>query len=79
MIQINLSILNSFKSIDANTYVSICLYANDVLILCSNIGTIDKTKETLAFNFDMKDMGEANMILRIKIIKTYDVLMLSQE
>lgn len=67
------------KSIDANTYVSICLYANDVLILCSNIGTIDKTKETLAFNFDMKDMGEANMILRIKIIKTYDVLMLSQE
>lgn len=50
-----------------------------MLILNSNIGTNDKTKEMLAFNFDMKDMGEANMILRIKIIKTYDVLMLSQE
>ena len=67
------------KSIDTNTFVIICLYVDDMFIISSNIGTIDEIKEMLASNFDMKDMGEANMILRIKIIKTYDVLMLSQE
>lgn len=33
----------------------------------------------LASNFDMKDLGEANVILGIKITKTSDGLILSQE
>ena len=68
-----------FKSIDPTTYVIICLYADDMLILSPNLGTINKTKWMLTSNFDMKDMGEANVILGIKITKTSDGLRLSQE
>ena len=33
----------------------------------------------LAFNFDLKNIGEPDVILRIKITKTSNGLMLSQE
>ncbi|KAH9781527.1 hypothetical protein KPL71_008509 [Citrus sinensis] len=68
-----------FKSIDATTYVIICLYVDDMLILSPNLGTINETKWMLASNFDMKDMGEADVILGIKITKTSDSFRLSQE
>ena len=59
-----------FKSIDATTYVIICLYIDDMLILSLNLGTINETKRMLASNFDMKDIGEADVIVNIKITKT---------
>lgn len=68
-----------FKSIGDTSYVIICLYVNDVLILSPNLGVINETKMMFAFNFDMKDMGEANVILGIKITKTSDGFKLSQE
>lgn len=67
------------KSINTNTFVIMCLYVDDMLILSSTIGIIDGTKEMSASNFDMKDMEMANVILVIEIIKSYDGLMLSQE
>ena len=57
-----------FKSIDPTTYMIICLYADDMLILSPNFGTINETKWMLDSNFDMKDMGAANVILCIKIL-----------
>lgn len=45
----------------------IYLYVDDMLILSFNIGTINETKMMLAFNFDLKDMGEAYVVLDIKI------------
>ena len=68
-----------FKSIDATTYVIICLYIDDMLILSLNLGTINETKMMLASNFDMKDIREANVILGIKITKINDGFKLSQE
>ena len=68
-----------FKSIDATTYMIICLYFDNMLILSPNLGTINETKWMLASNFDMKDMGEADVILSIKITKTSDGFRLSQE
>ena len=50
-----------------------------MLIFSANMYVIIKTKRFLASNFDMKDMGEANVILRIKIIKINDGLKLSQQ
>lgn len=67
------------KFIDTNTFVIICLYVDDKLTPSSNTRTIDQTKMMLNFNFNMKDMGEANVTVGIKITKTSDGLILSQE
>lgn len=51
-------------------FVIICLYVDDMLIIGSNIGMIKSTKKILTNNFDMEDMGVADVILGIKISRT---------
>jgi len=58
--------------------IIVCLYVDDMLILETDIGVIKSTKRMLSNNFDMKDIGVADIILRIKIIRTPDVITLSQ-
>ena len=48
----------------------ICLYVDDMLIFESNLHVINDVKSILSENFDMKDLGEANVILGIKITIT---------
>nr|GEV58927.1 retrotransposon protein, putative, Ty1-copia subclass [Tanacetum cinerariifolium] len=59
-------------------YVILCLYVGDMLIVGSNDKMIKSTKHMLKLQFDMKDMGLADVILRIKIIRTQNGLVLSQ-
>ncbi|GJZ34017.1 retrotransposon protein, putative, ty1-copia subclass [Tanacetum coccineum] len=59
-------------------YVILCLYVDDMLIIGSNNKMIKSTKDMLKSNFDMKDMGLADVILVIKIIRTHNGLLLSQ-
>ena len=59
-------------------FVIICLYVDDILIMCSNNEVIKTTKEMFNNKFEMKDLGVADVILVIKISKTSDGLMLSQ-
>ncbi|GJZ77818.1 retrovirus-related pol polyprotein from transposon TNT 1-94 [Tanacetum coccineum] len=59
-------------------YVILCLYVDDMLIVGSNDKMIGYTKDMLKSKFDMKDMGLADVILRIKIIRTQNGLVLSQ-
>ncbi|GJX31903.1 zinc finger, CCHC-type containing protein [Tanacetum coccineum] len=59
-------------------YVILCLYVDDMLIISSNDKMIKSTKDMLKSKFDMKDMGLADVILRIKIIRTHKGLVLSQ-
>ena len=59
-------------------YVILCLYVDDILIIGSNDRMIKSTKNMLNARFDMKDMGLADLILGIKIIKRPDGLVLSQ-
>ncbi|GJY55146.1 zinc finger, CCHC-type containing protein [Tanacetum coccineum] len=47
--------------------VILCLYVDDMLIFGSNQNQVDKTKKFLSSKFSMKDIGEANVILGIKI------------
>ncbi|GJT22920.1 zinc finger, CCHC-type containing protein [Tanacetum coccineum] len=47
--------------------VIICLYVDDMLIFGTNQDQVNKTKEFLSSNFDMKDLGEAEVILGIII------------
>ena len=49
--------------------VIVCLYVDDMLILGTNIDVINETKQFLSSKFDMKDLGEANLILGIKLTK----------
>nr|GEW42524.1 zinc finger, CCHC-type [Tanacetum cinerariifolium] len=47
--------------------VIICLYVDDMLIFGTNQNQVDKIKKFLSSKFSMKDMGEADVILGIKI------------
>jgi len=53
----------------------ICLYVDDMLIFGTDLEEIEKTK---CSKFSMKDMGEADVILSIKIIRNNDGMRLSQ-
>ncbi|PKI59003.1 hypothetical protein CRG98_020571 [Punica granatum] len=61
-----------------NGYIILCLYVDDILIVGSDDSMIKSTKNMLNSRFNMKDMGPADMILGIKIMKTSDGLILSQ-
>nr|GEZ12911.1 zinc finger, CCHC-type [Tanacetum cinerariifolium] len=47
--------------------VIICLYVDDMLIFKTDQNQVDKTKKFLSSRFSMKDIGEADVILGIKI------------
>nr|GEU85877.1 hypothetical protein [Tanacetum cinerariifolium] len=47
--------------------VIICLYVDDMLIFGTDQDQVNKTKEFLSSKFDMKDLGEAEVILGIRI------------
>ena len=52
-----------------NGYVIVCLYVDDMLTI---------TKKMLFSKFNMKDLGVADVILGIKISRTFSGLILSQ-
>ncbi|XP_074337414.1 uncharacterized protein LOC141674602 [Apium graveolens] len=58
--------------------VIICLYVDDMLIFGTDQNQVDKTKKFLSSNFDMKDLGEAEVILGIKIKRTKNSISISQ-
>ncbi|CAL9024410.1 unnamed protein product [Prunus brigantina] len=52
-----------------NVCIVICLYVDDLLIFGSNIHAMNSVKSLLCAYFDMKDLGDANVILGIKITR----------
>ncbi|CAM8965119.1 unnamed protein product [Rhodiola kirilowii] len=58
--------------------VIICLYLDDMLIFGTNLECINQTKDFLSSKFSMKDMGEAEVILGIRIEKVEGGLALTQ-
>jgi hypothetical protein len=49
--------------------VILCLYVDDILIFGTNLNIIKKTKDFLSRCFEMKDLGVADVILNIKLLK----------
>src|SRR6266498_6160272 len=49
--------------------VILCLYVDDILIFGTNIYVINEVKSFLSKSFDIKDLGEVDVILNIKLIK----------
>nr|KAJ0186750.1 hypothetical protein LSAT_V11C900460560 [Lactuca sativa] len=58
--------------------VMICLYVDDMLIFGTDLEEVDKTNKFLSSSFDMKDMGEAEVILGIRIRKGNNGISISQ-
>ncbi|RVW42781.1 Retrovirus-related Pol polyprotein from transposon TNT 1-94 [Vitis vinifera] len=61
------------------THVVIYLYVDDMLIFGTSLEIVCETKKFLGSKFDMKDLGEAEVILGIKKTRTPNGLKLSQE
>jgi hypothetical protein len=49
--------------------VILCMYVDDILILGTSLDLIKETKDFLSNNFEMKDLGEADVILNIKLLR----------
>jgi hypothetical protein len=47
----------------------IVLYVDDILIFGTSLDVINEIKTFLGQSFNMKDLGEADVILNIKLIK----------
>ncbi|GKC98799.1 zinc finger, CCHC-type containing protein [Tanacetum coccineum] len=58
--------------------VIICLYVDDMLIFGTDQVQVDLTKEFLSSRFSMKDMGEADVILGIRIKHESNRIAISQ-
>jgi hypothetical protein len=58
--------------------VMLCLYIDDILIFGTNKKVILEVKSFLSKCFDMKNLGEANVILNIKLNKNKSGITLSQ-
>jgi hypothetical protein len=54
------------------------LYCAYMLIFSTNIDVINEVKSFLSKSFDMKDLGEADVILNIKLIKAHHGGLLSR-
>ena len=52
--------------------VILCLYVDDILIFGSNLKVIEEVNEFLSKNFEMKDLGETDVILNIKLLREGD-------
>ena len=58
--------------------VILCLYVDDILIFGTDMDVINDVKSFLSQNFDMKDLGEADVILNIKLQMNENGITLSQ-
>jgi hypothetical protein len=58
--------------------IILCLYVDNILIFRTNIDIIKTVKSFLSKSFDMKDLGEADVILNIKLIKKDSWITFSQ-
>jgi hypothetical protein len=58
--------------------VILCLYVDDILIFGTSLDVINEVKNFLYQSFNMKHLGEANVILNIKLIKGENEITLLQ-
>ena len=49
--------------------VILCLYVDDIVIFGTNLNVIKEVKDMLSNNFEMKDLGEADVILNVKPLR----------
>jgi hypothetical protein len=63
---------------DGGQRVILCLYVDDILIFGTSLDVINEVKSFLCQSFDMKYLGEADVIFSIKLIKGENEITLMQ-
>nr|GEY60364.1 copia LTR rider [Tanacetum cinerariifolium] len=58
-----------YRSYAPGEYIYLLLYVDDMLIACKSKAEIGSTKSLLKREFDIKDLGEANKILGMEIVR----------
>ena len=58
------------------SFLILSFYVDDILLSGNDIELIIATKRWLSSNFEIKDMGEANYVLGVKIIKDRSKILL---
>ena len=53
------------------SFIILSLYVNDILLAGNDTKMIITTKAWLSSNFEMKDMGEADYIIGVKILRDH--------
>ena len=56
-----------YQKISGSKFIFLVLYIDDILLAANDLGIMHETKEFLAKNFEMKDMGEASYVNGIEI------------
>ena len=67
----------AYKRIQGTKVVFLVLYIDDILLIGKDIEVLSSVKGWLQKQFDMKDLGEANYILGIKLLRDRKNKMLS--
>ncbi|XP_066164242.1 cytochrome P450 714B2 isoform X1 [Oryza sativa Japonica Group] len=52
--------------------VILCLYVDDILIFGTSLNVIEEVKDFLSKSFEMKDLGVADVILNIKLLRGHE-------
>ena len=68
-----------YRKVENNLCIIICLYVDDMLIFGTNLQVVIETKSFLRSKFNMKYLGEAEVILGIKITRTLNGINHSQD
>ena len=58
-----------YKRIKDGKVVFLVLYVDDILLIGNDVGNLSSVKLWLSQQFDMKDLGEANYVLGIRIFR----------
>ncbi|GJQ95185.1 retrovirus-related pol polyprotein from transposon TNT 1-94 [Tanacetum coccineum] len=56
-----------YLKVSGSKYIFLVSYVDDILLASNNLGMLHETKQFLAHNFDMKDIGEASYVIDIEI------------
>ena len=59
-------------------FIFLILYVDDILLASSDKNMLLETKRFLSSKFDMRDVGEANVVLGVKVTRTENGFILSQ-
>ena len=76
--KINQSDKYVYRKFSNRKCVIIYLYVDDMIIFGTDLEQVEITKRFLSYNFVMKDMGVADIILEIRILKDNDSLILKK-
>ena len=58
-----------YKKCSGNVVVFLVLYVDNILLIENDVGTLSSVKVWLSAQFDMKDLGDASHIIRIKLLR----------